>query len=124
MLSKLVLQHYVTPNLPICVQDRNIEWAWPTQCFGLGRKLVLAECDISTGNRIEARLSGQVRAVMDVHVPAATWDRRHVRKGGRLAGVPRSVCCYWRERIHHCSLTLAAASMNVSCVLAVGGEPT
>jgi hypothetical protein len=50
--------------------------------------LNLADYDIPTGNRIEARLSGQVRAVVNVDVPATAWNRRYVRKGSRLASVP------------------------------------
>jgi len=35
----------------------------------------LADHYIPTSNRVKARLSGYVGTVVDVHIPAATWDR-------------------------------------------------
>ena len=53
---------------------------------------ILPNRDIATRNWIEPSLSGYIRAVMDVHIPTVSWDRRHVMDGSRYAGIPRSVC--------------------------------
>ena len=83
--------------------------------------LVLPERHIPTGNRVEASLGRQSRAVVDVYVPASGGDRRQASNGDscRLACVPRSVCCDRRERIHDRTLALATAGMNMGRVHAV-----
>ena len=98
MVSKLILRHLLAPNLT----DRYIP----------------------TGNRVKTRLSGQVGTVVNVDIPAAIWDRWYVSNGGRHVGLPRSVCYHCRKWIYHRSLALAAASMNVSCVLAIWFQAT
>ena len=72
--------------------------------------------DISTRNWIEACLSGQGRTIVDVDIPAATWDRRHVINGGRHSSISRSIGNHIREWMYHGSLALATAGMNVGCM--------